>query len=169
METLDAIFTRRSIRRYSEKKITDETVNKILKAAMYAPSAVNKQPWHFIVFEDKETCNEIIQVHKSAAMLTEAKKAIVICYDEKLQHDEGYGVIDCSAATQNMLLAAHALELGACWIGICPRKNRIDGLKRIFNLPDHIVPFAVISMGYPAEKKSIPERYKTERIHYEKW
>jgi nitroreductase len=169
MDTLDAIYTRRSIRRYSEKKVSDETVNKILRAAMYAPSAVNKQPWHFIVFEDRSTCKAIVDVHKSSAMLLEAAKAIVICYDEKLQHDEGYGVIDCSAATQNLLLAAHTLGLGACWIGICPRKNRMDALKTIFNLPDHIIPFAVVSIGYPEESKNTPDRFKSERIHIEKW
>jgi nitroreductase len=169
METLEAIVTRRSIRRYSGKKIDDEMVNKILRAAMYAPSAVNKQPWHFIVFESKETCNAIMQVHQSAMMLLEAQKAILICYDDKLQHDEGYGVIDCSAATQNMLLTAHTLGLGACWIGICPRKNRMDALKTIFKLPDCIIPFAVISLGYPAESKSTKERFKTERIHLERW
>ena len=169
METLDAIYTRRSIRRYSEKKIVKEMVDKILRAAMYAPSAVNKQPWHFIVFEDKETFKSIIEVHKSASMLLEAQKAILICYDEKLQHDEGYGIIDCSAATQNMLLAAHTLGLGACWIGICPRKNRMDALKSIFKLPASVIPFAVISLGYPAESKSAGERFKSERIHLERW
>jgi nitroreductase len=169
MEVLDAIYTRRSIRRYSEKKIDDEMVNKILQAAMYAPSAVNKQPWHFIIFEDKNTYDAIIQVHKSSEMLAGAQKAIVICYDVNLQHDEGYGVIDCSAATENILLAAHALGLGACWIGICPRQNRIEALKQIFNLPENIIPFSVVSLGYPAEDKKHPERFRKDRIHYEKW
>jgi nitroreductase len=169
METLDAIFTRRSIRRYSDKNIPKETVNKILEAGMYAPSAVNKQPWHFIVFSDINTCKAIIEIHKSASMLMEAQKAILICYDEKLQHDEGYGVIDCAAATQNILLASHALGIGACWVGICPRKNRMDGLKTIFKLPVNIIPFAVVSLGYPAETKTKPQRFKSERIHSESW
>jgi nitroreductase len=169
MEALNAIYTRRSIRRYNEKKIDDDTVNKILRAAMYAPSAVDKQPWHFIVFESPEISNAIIKIHRSSDMLAEAAKAIVICYDSFLQHDEGYGVIDCSAATQNILLAAHALGLGACWIGICPRKNRMDALRSIFHLPKNIVPFAVVSLGYPAETKSQPKRFRSDRIHYEKW
>jgi nitroreductase len=169
MEALDAILTRRSIRRYSDKKITDETVNKILEAGMYAPSAVNKQPWHFIVFSEKQKCIAITEIHKSASMLMEAQMAILICYDEKLQHDEGYGVIDCSAATENMLLAAHALGLGACWVGICPRKNRMDGLKNIFGMPENIIPFAIISLGYPAETRTTLKRFNIGRVHKEKW
>jgi nitroreductase len=169
MDVLQAIFTRRSIRRYSDKEIDNKTVDKIIHAGMYAPSAVNKQPWHFIVFEKKETCNAIMEIHKSAIMLAEAKKSILICFDENLQHDDGYGLLDCSAAAQNMLLAAHAIGLGACWIGIYPRKNRMEGLRTIFRLPDNIIPLAVISLGYPAEIKETPDRIKPERIHYESW
>lgn len=169
MELFEAIYTRRSIRRYSAKKIENNLVDKIIYAGMYAPSAVNKQPWHFIIFENKETCKAIIQVHQNASMLNEADKTILICYDENLQHDEGFGPIDCSASVQNMLLAANALDLGACWIGIYPRKERIHHLKKIFGLPGHIVPFALISLGYPAENKTTPDRIKTDRIRQEHW
>lgn len=169
MDLFDAILTRRSIRRYSTEKIDQEIVNKIIKAGMYAPSAVNKQPWHFIVFENKQTMQSITNIHKNASMLLDATKAILICFDETLQHDQGYGPIDCSAATQNMLLAAHALGIGACWVGIYPRHNRIEALNSIFELPKNVIPFAVISLGYPAEKKEIPDRFKPEKIHYEKW
>lgn len=169
MDVLEAIFTRRSIRSYSDKEIENKIVNKIIHAGMYAPSAVNKQPWHFIVFEKPETRKAIIQVHKSSSMLEKAKKAILVCFDENLQHDDGYGLLDCSAATQNMLLAAHTLGLGSCWIGIYPRKARMESLKEIFKLPDNIIPFAVISLGYPAETKEIPDRIKPEKIHHESW
>ncbi len=169
MDVLEAIFTRRSIRRYSDKAVNNGIVDKIIHAGMYAPSAVNKQPWHFIVFEKVETRKAIMEVHKSSGMLAGAKKAVLVCVDEDLQHDEEYGLLDCSAATQNMLLAAHAQGLGACWIGIYPRKTRIDGLRKIFNLPDHIIPLSVISLGYPAEVKETPDRIKSERIHRETW
>ncbi|MGD2034272.1 MAG: nitroreductase family protein [Bacteroidales bacterium] len=169
MDVLEAIFTRRSIRRYSDKEIDTKIVDKIIHAGMYAPSAVNKQPWHFIVFEKEETCRAIMEVHRSSSMLSEANKSILVCVDENLQHDEGYGLLDCSAATENMLLAAHALGLGACWIGIFPRKNRMDGVKTIFNLPDHVLPLAIVSLGYPAETKDTPDRIKPDRIHYEHW
>ena len=169
MDLLEAIFTRRSIRRYSDKDIENEIVDKIIHAGMYAPSAVNKQPWHFVVFDKLETRNAIMEVHRSSLMLAKAKKAILVCFDENLQHDDGFGLLDCSAATQNMLLAAHALGLGSCWIGIYPRQARMEGLKKIFKLPDSIIPFAVISLGYPAENKETPDRIKPERIHYESW
>ncbi len=169
MDLFDTIFTRRSIRRYSDQPVEKEKVNKILRADMYAPSAVNKQPWHFIVFNKKETKQKIMDIHKNSSMLAGSQMAILICYDEGLQHDKGYGVIDCSAATENMLLAAHALGLGACWVGIYPRDNRIEALTKIFNLPQHIVPFAVIALGFPLEKKGTTERFKPDRIHYETW
>jgi nitroreductase len=169
MELFEAIYTRRSIRSYSTEKIGKEKVDKIIRAGMYAPSAVNKQPWHFIVFDDIASRRAIMEVHKSASMLAEAQKVILICFDENLQHDDGYGVIDCSVATQNMLLAAHALGLGACWVGIYPRKNRMDAVHHIFNLPGQIIPFSIISLGYPDEKKETPDRFKQDRIHIGKW
>jgi nitroreductase len=169
MDLFEAIFTRRSIRRYSNRQIKKEQVDKILRAGMYAPSAVNKQPWHFIVFKDTASKLKIMEVNKNSAMLAEAETAILICFDERLQHDDGYGVIDCSSATLNMLLAAHALGLGACWVGIYPRMNRVEALTKIFDVPKHIMPFAVIALGYPLEKKETGERFKPERIHYEKW
>jgi nitroreductase len=169
MDLFDAIYTRRSIRRYSDQPIEKEKVDKILRAAMYAPSAVNKQPWHFIVFKNTASRQKIMEVNKNSAMLAESQTAILICFDENLQHGDGYGVIDCSSATQNMLLASHALGLGACWVGIYPRIDRIEALIKIFNLPENIVPFAVIALGYPFEKKETPQRFKQDRIHYETW
>ena len=169
MDILETILNRRSIRKYSGKKITDEPMELLLKAAMYAPSAVNKQPWHFIVFRDAEIRKKIVEFHPNAAMLLGADAGILVCYDEKLQHDVGYGPIDCSAATQNILLAAHAMGLGAVWVGIYPRQNRIEATHRLFSLPENIKPFSVISLGYPAEKKSFPDRFRKDRVHYEQW
>src|SRR5512133_1574098 len=117
MEALEAILTRRSIRQYTNEKVTDEQISTLLRCAMLAPSAVNKQPWHFIVFRDKSVINEIIEVHPNASMLTGASVAILVCWDENLQHDTGYGPVDCSAATENILLAAHSIGLGAVWVG----------------------------------------------------
>lgn len=169
MDTLEAILNRRSIRQYTSEQVTDDQLSVILKSAMYAPSAVNKQPWHFIVFRDKKTMEQIIDVHPNASMLARANVAIMICWDEHLQHDVGYGPVDCAAATQNMLLAAHSIGLGAVWVGIYPRQPRADAVHKIFGLPEHIKGFAIISIGYPAEKKTIPERFNENRIHREKW
>lgn len=169
MEVLEAIFNRRSIRRYSGADITESEVEILLKAAMYAPSAVNKRPWHFIVFRDRETINAIVEVHPNAGMLREASVAILVCWDERLQHDTGYGPVDCAAATQNLLLAAHGIGLGAVWVGVYPRTHRIEALHRIFELPVHVKPFSVISLGRPAEKKTLPDRFDRSKIHIEKW
>lgn len=169
MELYEGLISRRSIRKYQPKDVEYEKLEKIIRAGMYAPSAVNKQPWHFIIFKNQETKNKIAEIHPNGSMIKEASSGILICFDENLQHDQGYGPIDCAAATQNMLLAAHSLGLGAVWIGIYPRQNRIDAMKEIFNLPDNIHAFSIVAVGYPAENKETPDRYKKERIHFEKW
>jgi nitroreductase len=169
MKLFESLFNRRSIRNYTSEKIHNAELEKIIEAGMYAPSAVNKQPWHFVIFRDKSTINAIIEVHPNSKMLNQASAGILICFDKKLEHDNGYGPIDCSAATQNMLLAAHELGFGTCWIGIYPREKRVSTLHNLFNLPEHVIPFAVVSVGYPNEVKQKPERFKKERIHFEKW
>ncbi len=169
MDILEAIYTRRSIRKYSKKKVEDEKIQEIIRAAMYAPSAVNKQPWHFLVIDDRSFFRRIMQVHPHAAMLEEASHAVLICGDEHLCHPPGYWTVDCAAATQNLLLAAHGLGLGAVWLGVHPREERKQGLRELFILPPHIQPFALVSVGYPAEVKPAPDRFRPDRIHYNKW
>jgi nitroreductase len=169
MDLFKALTYRRSIRKYTNTKVSNEQLNKIIEYGMFAPSAVNKQPWHFIIFRNSDSINKLVDVHPKSSMLKSASAGILICFDDILQYDKGYGPIDCSAATQNMLLAAHGMGLGACWIGIYPKNDRVDVLSKAFNLPEHVVPFAVISIGYPAEELAKPSRFKTERIHFEKW
>jgi nitroreductase len=169
MDVLEAILNRRSIRQYTDRPVTEEIVETLLKAAMYAPSAVNKQPWHFIVFHDREIMEKIIRVHQNASMLNHAATAILVCWDEELQHDIGYGPVDCSAATQNILLSAYSMGLGSVWIGLYPRIERIESIQVIFELPKNIKPFSIISLGYPAEEKKMPDRFNRDRIHLEKW
>jgi len=169
MEVIEAILTRRSIRKYSREKITGNQIEIILKAAMYAPSAMNQQPWHFIVIDDREKLNRIMEVHPYSKMLKEAGLAILVCGDERLQLSKGYWVVDCGAATQNLLLAAHGIGLGAVWLGVHPREERKSGIRKIFHLPDHVQPFSLISIGYPAEEKPVPQRFKPERIHKNTW
>ena len=169
MEVIEAILTRRSIRKYSREKVTDNQIEIILKAAMYAPSAMNQQPWHFIVIDDRKKLNRIMEVHPYSNMLKEAGLAILVCGDERLQLSKGYWVVDCGAATQNLLLAAHGIGLGAVWLGVHPREERKSGIRKIFHLPDHVQPFSLISIGYPAEEKLFPQRFKPERIHKNTW
>jgi nitroreductase len=160
---------RRSIRKYLNKAIDKETVEQILKAAMYAPSAVNCQPWHFVLVDDPDLLSGIQSVHPYASMLHTAPMAIVVCGDEHLQHDEGYWVVDCGAATQNILLAAHALGLGTCWVGLHPREGRKKDMSDLLGLPAHVMPFALVALGYPAEARARPERFQLSRIRYNHW
>lgn len=169
MDLWEAILTRRSIRKFKSTPIPDELIEKILRAGMQAPSARNKQPWHFIVVKNREMLDKISVVHPYAYMLKEAPLGILICGDPKIEITIEYIVQDCSAATQNMLLAAHNFGLGAVWLGIYPREPRIKALRELLEIPDHIIPIAMIAVGYPDEKKLPENRFKPERIHYEKW
>jgi nitroreductase len=169
METLEAIFTRRSIRKFTGQEVPETIVETLLKAAMYAPSAKNEQPWHFVVIRRRATLDEIQKFHPYSKMLAQAQLAILVCGDEKQEKSPGYWVIDCAAATENILLAAHGLGLGAVWLGIHPRLERVDLIIKLFDLPVHIHPHSMVALGWPAEIPSQPERFLPERIHHEKW
>lgn len=169
MDTIKAILERRSIRRYTEESVSDETMRELLEAGMYAPSAGNQQPWDFIVVKNKESLEEITKVHPYSHMLKEASGAIVVCGNVEKEVFKGFWVQDCSAATQNILLAAHSLGLGAVWLGVYPDKERVKEIGEIFNLPQHIVPLSIISIGYPGESKPTPNRYSEDNVHYEQW
>ena len=169
METLEAIHTRRSIRKFTGKDIPEELITKLLEAAMFAPSARNTQPWHFVAVNDRKILDKIPHVHPYAEMCYEAGAAILVCGDSGIEKLEGYLALDCAAASQNILLAAHDLGLGAVWLGVYPRKERMEPLAGLFNLPQTVIPISLIALGYPAEKISPPERFNEERIHFNKW
>ena len=167
MDALEAILTRRSIRKYTKEPIPEEMVNKLLEAAMSAPSAHNQQPWHFVVLKDRDIIDEIPKFHGYAKMLPEAPLAIVVCGDTAKA--DAYWVQDCSAATQNILVAARALGLGAVWLGVYPQEERVKALRNLTGVPDEITPFAIISIGYPAEEKPPANRFSATRVHYNNW
>ncbi|MBI9038956.1 MAG: nitroreductase family protein [Bacteroidales bacterium] len=169
MEVLDAILSRRSIRKYTDIKISNETIEKLVEAAMYAPSAKNLRPWHFIIINKKEALLRLSVAHPYGSMLKIANHAILVCGDSEIEKMEDYIVQDCSAATQNILLAAHAMGLGAVWLGVHPRKKRINDISKLLELPKNIIPVSLISIGDPAEKKQRPKRVIPERIHFNKW
>jgi nitroreductase len=169
MDAIEAILSRRSIRRYTNDPLPDLVVNEILRAAMSAPSAGNEQPWHFVVIRDRKTLDRIPEVHPHAQMLKEAPVAILICGDMGLEKHKGFWVQDCSAATENMLLAASAKGLGAVWLGIYPREDRVDGLRRMLDIPKGVIPFSLIPLGHPAEEKPREDRFNIDRIHLERW
>jgi nitroreductase len=134
MDAMEAILTRRSIRRYTSKRVPGELTTELLRAAMSAPSASNEQPWHFVVIDDRTILDEIPRFHPYSDMLP-----------------------------------AHAKGLGAVWLGIYPREERIEGMRKLTNLPNHIIPLALIALGYPAEKIPREDRYQPLRIHSNKW
>lgn len=169
MDAMNAILTRRSIRRYTDKPVSDGTIKELLKAGMAAPSANNKQPWHFVVVRDKNIMNKIMEVHPYSKMLKEAPVVISVCANAENYGDTAYWVEDLSAATENILVAANALGLGAVWLGVYPSKDRPEQIKNILGLPDGMLPLNLISIGYPAEGKSSSNRFDESRIHYEKW
>jgi nitroreductase len=169
MDTMEAILTRRSIRQYSTKHVSREMINEIVKAAMCAPSAGNERPWHFIILTERAILDEIPRFHPYAAMLKQASAAILVCGDATLEKHKGYWVLDCAAATENMLLAAHAKGLGSVWCGVYPTEDRVVNLRTLLHLPADIVPFALIPVGFPAESKKTGERFDISRIHENRW
>ena len=167
---MEAILSRRSIRKYKmEEPVPDEIVKELLKAAMAAPSALNEQPWHFIVIRDRQILDEIPKIQPYSRMLKDAPVAVVVCGDLKLEKAKGFWVLDCSAATQNILIAAQAKGLGTVWLGFYPREDRVKALQKLLNIPEHVIPFSVIPIGYPAEQKAPSNRYDESRIHYDRW
>ncbi|MBE0633220.1 nitroreductase family protein [Candidatus Bathyarchaeota archaeon] len=166
---MKAILGRRSIRKFTGAQIPDEDVKKLLEAAMSAPSACNQQPWHFVVVRDKKTHEKIMEIQPYTKMLEKASLAVVVCADPDLQTCPGYWVQDVSAATENILLAVHALGYGATWCGIYPRDDPVWKLRELIGLPKNVVPLNVIAIGVPDEEKPPANRYNEDRVHHEKW
>ena len=168
MEALDAILTRRSIREYSDEIVTPEQERQILEAAMAAPSAHNKQPWHFIVIRDKTILDKIPEFHQYSKMLRKASLAIVVCGDQNIQ-DTDFWIHDCSAATENILIAANAMGLGAVWLGVHPSEDLINDTKELLGIPEHVTPLGIVSIGYPSVEKTARQNYNPERVHRDNW
>ena len=169
MDAMKAVLTRRSVRKYTKEKISEKTISELLNAAVSAPSAGNEQPWHFVIIDRREILDKIPDFHPYAKMLLEVQIGILICGDLNLEKSRGYWILDCSAATQNLLISARALGLGACWLGIYPREVRITKIKEMLKLPDNIIPFSLISIGYTTEKQNTVDRLDEYRIHKNKW
>jgi len=168
---LQCVFSRRSIRRYLERPIPDEILTDLLEAAMAAPSAVAKDPWEFIVVRKRETLRRIADLLPHGKMLQQAAAAFVVCGDIDKAHGglESYMLQDCSAAIENVLLAATALGLGSCWLGVHPRPERMEGIRALFDLPPNIVPVAGIALGWPEGEKEPRTRYNSAAVHWEEW
>ena len=168
---LKQLETRRSLRRFTNEPVSDQQLEQLLRAAMQAPSARNQQPWEFVVVKNKETFAKIQQIQPFSSPLQTADTAVVICGNTERELSPGYWVQDCAAATQNLLLEAVHLGLGAVWMGFYPREDRVEGLQALLNLPEHVLPLAVVAVGHPDEgvENKFVDRFDPDRIHCESW
>lgn len=166
-EPIDTIFARRSIRKYTAKPISENDIKTMLEAAMAAPSSSNRKPWHFVVVTDRQILDNLARVHPYGKMLFEAPLCIVVCGDKIISPSSW--IQDCSASTENLLLAAVALGLGAVWLGVHPREDRVGPIRKVLNIPKTIVPLNLISIGHPAEEKEPRTQYDELRVHHEQW
>lgn len=169
MDVLEAINSRRSIRRYTAEPVSEKVVESLLTAAMNAPSGGNQQPWHFIVVNERGILDAVPTFHPNAKMMGEAQVAIIVCGDLRLAKHPGLWVQDCSAATENILLAAHGLGLGAVWTSIYPFPERVDALRKLVGLPEPVIPFCIVPVGFPAVSKPKPDRFDPLRVHRNVW
>ncbi len=169
MDATDLLLTRRSIRKYTKEAVSDEAITMLLEAAMAAPSAGNQQPWHFVVIRDREILDEIPKLHPYAQMVKEAPVAIVVCGDERSVKYRAYWPQDCAAAAENLLLAAHANNLGAVWCGVYPNEERVRPLRELLGIPQGVFPFCLIAIGHPDEEKPPAERFDASRVHADRW
>lgn len=168
---LNNIMTRTSIREFTSQPIPKDTLLSIVKAGMAAPSAVNLQPWSFIIIDDREVLDKLNEGHPYANLKT-ATAAIVVCGVLDKTDNEGvraYWVQDCSAATENILLAAHAYGIGAVWCGVFPNPERIPVVKEILEIPANVEPLNIITMGYPAQNPEPKDKWKEDNVHFQKW
>jgi len=169
MDTLDAIFNRRSIRRYKTIPVEKKDIELLLKAGMYAPTANNTQSCQFVVVDERPVLDALSIAHPYAKMLKTAPLAIIVCGDRTLEKEDFYLSINGSAATQNILIATHALGLGSVWLGVYGRTDRMQSVTNLFNLPEHVIPISAIAIGYPDEKKVAENRYNEKKVHFNKW
>ena len=171
-QVLNCIMTRTSVRKFTDEKVKPCCVQKMLRAAMAAPTAVNKQPWHFVVVDDKEVLNQLAGQGRGGDMLRNAPLAIVVCGDmSKALEGKGqeYWIQDTSAATENLLLAAHAMGLGAVWTGQWPMENRYTVTQRVLGLPETVIPLCTVVIGHTAETPTPKDKWKPENVSYNKF
>ena len=165
-DMLDMIKKRRSIRKYTDQPVTDEQIRLLLEAAMAAPSGSNIQSWEFVVVRDPNLKRQLAQTHTWSHMAADAAAVFVVCGNERASH---HWIADASAATQNLLLAVTALDLGAVWVGIYPGADREAYVRQALAIPDEIRVLCLIPVGHPAESKSPRTQYKESKVHYERW
>ncbi len=169
MDIFEAIFTRRSIRKFVKQSISDADLKKILEAAMVAPSAGNSKPWRFIIIRDKKSFETIANTNPYAQMATNADLCIAVCADLDAEKYKGYWQQDCSAAIQNLMLAARGLGIGTVWTGVYPDEERCTSFKSYFELPENVELLGIVVCGYPDQPFSARDNYDASLVFNEKW
>ncbi len=164
---LDFIWTRRSVRSFTPEPVPEDLIRELLAAAMSGPSTGCKDPWEFLVLREKEDRKKAASCLPNAPFLADAPLGIIVCGDLNRAHMGSlpYTLEDCSASIENLLLAANALGLGACWLGIYPREERIAALSEIFRFPDKVIPLGAVALGYPAARPEPRNRFNPDRVH----
>jgi len=172
-QTIKDIMGRRSIRRYKDTPVDKETIEVLLKAGMAAPSAHNNQPWELMVLTERKILDQLAEEHPYAKMLRQAPVCLIVCGNRErfctADDEEDFWVQDCSAVTENILIAAQSLGLGTCWCGVTPRPVLIEMVSRIAGIPEGIVPLDLIAVGYPDDDPSVKDKWVPERVHWNKW
>ena len=166
---MDAVATRLNVRRYASRTIGEESVHALLQAAMAAHSEGDERPWHFVVVEDLATRKRIAAAYPTAHIVVQAPVVILVCGDPTLQKHPGFWVQDCAAATQNIMIKAQAMGLGAMWFGIHPVEGRVQNIRNILDLPAEVIPFSLTTVGYPAEHNGLKCPYDPSRVHFDRW
>lgn len=166
---MKAILERKSVRKYTDQAVSPDTIQELLQAAMSAPTSNNKRPWHFVVVREREILTEIPKYSPYAQAAKAAPAAIIVCADLLLEKSIESCGLDCAAATENILIAAQDIRLGAVWLTLYPERERMDGIQKLLGLPESVLPFMVVPIGYPAENRSLPKRFDETRIHYDRW
>jgi nitroreductase len=166
-DALSVIHSRKSVRSYTDEEVTKEQLIQLMEAAMAAPTAMDKRPWRFVAVTERETLDSLGEGLPYAKMLFDAPAAIVVCGDTTVY--EPFWMLDCSCASENLLLAAEAMGLGAVWTAVWPRDDRQEHVREVLELPDHILALNVIPIGYPAGNPTPKEKFDETNIHWEKW
>ena len=169
MDVFEALFTRRSIRKYTDEPVSDADVETMLKAAMLAPSAKNERPWAFVVVRDAALRAELSEATPYVKMAAHAPVVIVVCGDLHEDKAGGRWEQDCAAAIENLLLAARGLEIGTVWCALHPDAERVGNVRRILGIPEHVVPLGLVCVGHPTQPFAEADRFMPERIHRERW
>ncbi len=170
-DALTVIQERKSVRSYTGEPVSNEDIDMLLHAAMAAPVAVNMRPWKFVVVTDKATLAALADSLPFAKMLLRAGTAIVVCAmpDEAANGSESFAILDCTCASENILLAAEAMGLGAVWTAVYPRKEIMDLVRMKLNIPFNVIPLNVIPVGHPTGEEEAKDKYDPRNIHWEKW